>query len=88
MASIKVKTLTEAIAEVKKIMDKYNFPYQNVFGHYTNTDDWEVDVVTNCEDDDLYDIIYTRCGFLNEERCERDLTVFLDDKFTNIKNNG
>lgn len=77
MASAKVKTLSQAIIEVKKIMDKFNFPYQNVFGHFTLDDNWQVDVATDCEDDDLYDKIYTRCGFLNEERCEKDLTVFL-----------
>lgn len=85
MASAKVKTLSQAIVEVKKILGKYKFPYSNVFGHYTNSDDWEVDVVTDCEDEDLYDKVYTRCGFLNEERCIKDLTVFLDDEYTNIK---
>jgi len=87
MASAKVKTLTQAMVEVKKIMEKYRFPYQNVFGHYTNDDNWEIDVVSDCEDDDLYDKVYTRCGFLNEERCERDLTVFLDDKFKDRRKN-
>lgn len=87
MASKKVKTLTEAVTEVKKIMNKYKFPYDNVFGHYDdNGEDWVVDVATNCEDDDLYDKVYTRCGFLNDERCEKKLTVFLNDKFMNIKN--
>lgn len=83
MTSVKVKTLSQSIVEVKKIMDKLHFPYQNVFGHYTDTDDWEVAVVSNCEDDDLYDKVYTRCGFLNDERCEKELTVFLDDIYPN-----
>lgn len=85
MASAKVKTLTQATVEVKKIMDKYNFPYQNVFSHYTEDDNWEVDVTTDCDDESLYDKVYTRCGFLNEERCEKDLTVSLDDKYVNVK---
>lgn len=86
MASVKVKTLSQAIVEVKKIMDKYKFPYQNVFGRYTESEDWEVDVVSSCDDEDLYDKVYTRCGFLNEERCIKDLTVFLNDQFINVKN--
>lgn len=79
MASAKVRTLDQAISEVEKIMNKYDFPYQKVDGFYTGSDNWYVNVTTNCEDDDLYDKIYTRCGMMNEERCLKDLTVFLDD---------
>lgn len=27
--------------------------------------------------EDVYDKVYTRCGFMNEERCLKDLTVSL-----------
>ena len=27
-----------------------------------------IDISTDCEDDDIYDKVYTRCGFINKER--------------------
>lgn len=39
-----------------------------------------IDISTDCEDDDIYDKVYTRCGFINEERLpDADLTVNLNE---------
>lgn len=77
MASKKVKTLEEAHEEVLKICKKYNMNVLSSTTSYTRDDNWEVVVNTDCEDDDVYDKVYTRCGFMNEERCLKDLTVSL-----------
>lgn len=45
---------------------------------YTIDGNWEVVANTDCEDDDVYDKVYTRCDFMNEERCLKDLTVSLE----------
>lgn len=78
MASKKVKTLEEAHEEVLNICKKYNMNVLDSSVSYTKNGDWQVLVHTDCDDDEVYDKVYTRCGFMNEERCLKDLTVSLE----------
>lgn len=78
MASAKVRTLEQAAEEVKKICQKYGMSILDIESSLDTQENWVVTVKTTCDNDDIYDLVYTRCGFMIEERCCTDLTVFLE----------
>ncbi len=78
MASAKIKTLERAEEEVKKICQKYGMSILDIESSLDTQEKWVVVVKTTCDNDDIYDLVYTRCGFMIEERCCTDLTVFLE----------
>lgn len=84
MSSSKITTLEKAKSEVLKICDKYKVTVLSCVERET-PDTIEFDLVIDTEDEDIFDKIYTRCGFLNEERCVKDLSVALSEADVKLK---
>lgn len=79
MASKKVTALVEAREEVLNICKKYDMNVLECYASFTKDNNWNIYIKTDCEDEETFDKVYTRCGFLNEERCIKDLSVSLDE---------
>ena len=84
MASAKIRDIEKCKEEVLGICSKYQLNVLDVTSKEVQLDDlnkqYVIDISTDCEDDDIYDKVYTRCGFVNEERLpDADLTVNLNE---------
>ena len=88
MASAKIQDIEKCKEAVLGICSKYELNVLDISTQEVKIDDlnkqYVIDISTDCEDDDIYDKVYTRCGFLNDERLpDADLTVNLNE--VNIK---
>lgn len=73
MASAKIRDIEKCKEEVLGISSK-EVQLDDLHKEYV------IDISTDCENDDIYDKVYTRCGFINEERLpDVDLTVNLNE---------
>lgn len=79
MANKKINTLVEVKEEVLKICKKYNMNVLECSASFTKDNNWDIYIKTDCEDDETFDKVYTRCGYLDDERCVKDLSVSLDE---------
>lgn len=84
MASAKIRNIEKCKEEVLGICSKYQLNVLDVSSKEIQLDDlhkeYVIDISTDCKDDDIYDKVYTRCGFINEERLlDVDLTVNLNE---------
>lgn len=84
MSSSKITTLEKAKSEVLKICDKYKVVAISCEEKET-PDTMEFYLTIDTEDEEVFDKIYTRCGFLNEERCTKDLSVTLCEPDVKLK---
>ena len=88
MASAKIRNIEKCKEEVLGICSKYQLNVLDISSKDIQIDDlhkeYVIDISTDCKDDNIYDKVYTRCGFINEERLpDVDLTVNLNE--VNIK---
>lgn len=88
MASAKIRDIEKCKEAVLDICSKYKLNVLDITSREVQLNDlykqYWIDISTDCEDDDIYDKVYTRCGFINEERLpDADLTVNLNE--VNIK---
>lgn len=84
MASAKIRNIEKCKEEVLGICSKYQLNVLDVSSKEVQLDDlhkeYVIDISTDCKDDDIYDKVYTRCGFINEEHLlDADLTVNLNE---------
>lgn len=84
MASAKIRNIEKCKEEVLGICSKYQLNVLDISSKEIQLDDlhneYVIDISTDCKDDDIYDKVYTRCGFINEERLpDADLTVNLNE---------
>ena len=72
MASAKIRNIEKCKEEVLGICSKYQLNVLDISSKEIQLDDlnkqYMIDISTDCENDDIYDKVYTRCGFLNDER--------------------
>ena len=72
MASAKIRDIEKCKEAVLDICSKYKLNVLDITSKEIQLDDlnkqYVIDISTDCEDDDIYDKVYTRCGFLNDER--------------------
>ena len=72
MASAKIRNIEKCKEEVLGICSKYKLNVLDITSREVQLNDlykqYWIDISTDCEDDDTYDKVYTRCGFLNDER--------------------
>lgn len=72
MASAKIRNIEKCKEEVLGICSKYQLNVLDISSKEIQLDDlnkqYVIDISTDCEDDDIYDKVYTRCGFLSDER--------------------
>ena len=88
MASAKIRNIEKCKEEVLGICSKYQLNVLDISSKEIQLDDlhkeYVIDISTDCKYDNIYDKVYTRCGFINEERLpDVDLTVNLNE--VNIK---
>ena len=84
MASAKIRDIEKCKEAVLDICSKYKLNVLDITSREVQLDDlykqYWIDISTDCENDDIYDKVYTRCGFLNDERLpDTDLTVNLNE---------
>ena len=84
MASAKIRDIEKCKEAVLDICKKYELNVMDISAKEIRLDDlykqYVIDISTDCEDDDIYDKVYTRCGFINDERLpDADLTVNLNE---------
>ena len=84
MASAKIRNIEKCKEEVLGICSKYQLNVLDISSKevqlYDLHKEYVIDISTDCKDDDIYDKVYTRCGFINEERLpDVDLTVNLNE---------
>lgn len=84
MASAKIRDIEKCKEAVLDICSKYKLNVLDITSREVQLNDlykqYWIDISTDCEDDDIYDKVYTRCGFINEERLpDADLTVNLNE---------
>ena len=84
MASAKIRDIETCKEAVLGICSKYKLNVLDITSREVQLNDlykqYWIDISTDCEDDDIYDKVYTRCGFINEERLpDADLTVNLNE---------
>ena len=84
MASAKIRDIEKCKEAVLDICSKYQLNVLDISSKEVQLDDlhkeYVIDISTDCENDDIYDKVYTRCGFINEERLlDADLTVNLNE---------
>ena len=84
MASAKIRNIEKCKEEVLGICFKYQLNVLDISSKEIQLDDlhkeYVIDISTDCEDDDIYDKVYTRCAFINEEHLlNADLTVNLNE---------
>lgn len=72
MASAKIRDIEKCKEEVLDICSKYKLNVLDITSREVQLNDlykqYWIDISTDCEDDNIYDKVYTRCGFLNDER--------------------
>ena len=72
MASAKIRDIEKCKEAVLDICSKYKLNVLDITSREVQLDDlnkqYVIDISTDCEDDNIYDKVYTRCGFLNDER--------------------
>ena len=72
MASAKIRDIETCKEAVLGICSKYKLNVLDITSREVQLNDlykqYWIDISTDCEDDDIYDKVYTRCGFLNDER--------------------
>ena len=84
MASAKIRNIEKCKEEVLGICSKYQLNVLDISSKevqlYDLHKEYVIDISTDCKNDDIYDKVYTRCGFINEERLpDVDLTVNLNE---------
>lgn len=84
MESAKIRNIEKCKEEVLGICSKYQLNVLDISSKEIQLDDlhkeYVIDISTDCGDDDIYDKVYTRCGFINEERLlDADLIVNLNE---------
>ena len=84
MAAAKIRNIEKCKEAVLDICSKYKLNVLDITSREVQLNDlykqYWIDISTDCEDDDIYDKVYTRCGFINEERLpDADLTVNLNE---------
>ena len=84
MASAKIRNIEKCKEEVLGICSKYQLNVLDISSKEIQLDDlnkqYVIDISTDCENDEIYDKVYTRCEFINEERLpDADLTVNLNE---------
>ena len=72
MASAKIRDIEKCKEAVLDICSKYQLNVLDITSREVQLNDlykqYWIDISTDCEDDNIYDKVYTRCGFLNDER--------------------
>ena len=72
MASAKIRDIETCKEAVLGICSKYKLNVLDITSREVQLNDlykqYWIDISTDCEDDDIYDKVYTRCGFINKER--------------------
>ena len=72
MASAKIRDIETCKKAVLGICSKYKLNVLDITSREVQLNDlykqYWIDISTDCEDNDIYDKVYTRCGFLNDER--------------------
>ena len=72
MASAKIRDIETCKEAVLDICSKYKLNVLDITSREVQLNDlykqYWIDISTDCEDDDIYDKVYTRCGFLSAER--------------------
>ena len=72
MASAKIRDIETCKEAVLGICSKYKLNVLDITSREVQLNDlykqYWIDISTDCEDEDIYDKVYTRCGFLNDER--------------------
>ena len=72
MASAKIRDIETCKEAVLDICSKYKLNVLEITSREVQLNDlykqYWIDISTDCEDDDIYDKVYTRCGFINKER--------------------
>ena len=84
MASPKIRDIEKCKEEVLGICSKYQLNVLDISSKEIQLDDlhkqYVIDISTDCEKDVMFCKVYTRCGFINEERLpDADLTVNLNE---------
>lgn len=71
MASAKIRDIETCKEAVLSICAKYKLNVLDITSREVQLNDlykqYWIDISTDCEDDDIYNKVYTRCGFLNDE---------------------
>lgn len=71
MASAKIRDIEKCKEAVLDICSKYKLNVLDITSSEVQLNDlykqYWIDISTDCEDDDIYDKVYTRCGFFNKE---------------------
>ena len=72
MASAKIRDIEKCKEAVLDICSKYKLNVLDITSREVQLNDlykqYWIDISTDCEDDNIYDKVYTRCGFLSDER--------------------
>ena len=72
MVSAKIRDIETCKEAVLGICSKYKLNVLDITSREVQLNDlykqYWIDISTDCEDDDIYDKVYTRCGFLSGER--------------------
>ena len=88
MASAKIRDIEKCKEAVLDICSKYKLNVLDITSREVQLNDlykqYWIDISTDCEDDDTYDKVYTRCGFLNDERLP-DTCLIVNLNEVNIK---
>lgn len=83
MASAKIRNIEKCKEAVLDICNKYKLNVNDISAKEVQLDDlhkqYVIDISTNCEDDDIYDKVYTKCGFIDFRLLGADLTVNLNE---------
>ena len=70
MASAKIRDIETCKEAVLGICSKYKLNVLDITSREVQLNDlykqYWIDISTDCEDDDIYDKVYIRCGFLND----------------------
>lgn len=88
MASAKIRDIEKCKEAVLDICSKYKLNVLDITSREVQLNDlykqYWIDISTDCENDDIYDKVYTRCGFLNDERLH-DTYLIVNLNEVNIK---
>lgn len=72
MASAKIRNIEKCKEEVLGICSKYKLNVLDITSSEVQLNNlykqYWINISTDCEDEDIYDKVYKRCGFLNGKR--------------------